>query len=152
MIFSFKYSKNPHMKDFRGVFLVTLVKTLMTLRGVNQSDLSKETGVSVTTISRFLNGSTELKSEALLKILSSLGTDVNSIVKSEINKALGNADDLSIGDDIRYLMEQASPIARKTIAETIISSFKNDKSTDTKNRILRIKKYKDSIKTVRRLS
>jgi len=140
------------MKDFRGVFLVTLVKTLMTLRGVNQSDLSKETGVSVTTISRFLNGSTELKSEALLKILSSLGTDVNSIVKSEINKALGNADDLSIGDDIRYLMEQASPIARKTIAETIISSFKNDKSTDTKNRILRIKKYKDSIKTVRRLS
>jgi len=140
------------MKGIRGVFLVTLVKTLMTLRGVNQSDLSKDTGVSVTTISRFLNGSTELKSEALLKILSSLGTDVNSIVKSEINKALGNADDLSIGDDIRYLMEQASPIARKTIAETIISSFKNDKSTDTKNRILRIKKYKDSIKTVRRLS
>lgn len=140
------------MKGFRGVFLVTLVKTLMTLRGVNQSDLSKDTGVSVTTISRFLTGSTELKSEALLKILSSLGTDVNSIVKSEINKALGNADDLSIGDDIRYLMEQASPIARKTIAETIISSFKNDKSTDTKNRILRIKKYKDSIKTVRRLS
>ncbi|MFN3698357.1 MAG: helix-turn-helix domain-containing protein [Pseudobdellovibrio sp.] len=132
--------------------MVTLVKTLMTLRGVNQSDLSKDTGVSVTTISRFLTGSTELKSEALLKILSSLGTDVNSIVKSEINKALGNADDLSIGDDIRYLMEQASPIARKTIAETIISSFKNDKSTDTKNRILRIKKYKDSIKTVRRLS
>lgn len=130
--------------------MVALVKTLMSLRGVNQTELAKQTGVSVTAISRFLSGTSELRSEAMLKILSSLGTDVNSIVKREISKAIGNEDDFSIGEDIRFLLEQAPPIARKTIADTLISSFKNDKSADTKNRIVRLKKYRDSIRTVRR--
>lgn len=53
----------------------------MSLRGVNQTELAKQTGVSVTAISRFLSGSSELRSEAMLKILSSLGTDVDSMVK-----------------------------------------------------------------------
>ena len=130
--------------------MVALVKTLMSLRGVNQTELAKQTGVSVTAISRFLGGNSELRSEAMLKILSSLGTDVNLIIKREINKAIGNEDDFSIGEDIRFLLEQAPPIARKTIADTLISSFKNDKSADTKNRIARLKKYRDSIRTVRR--
>lgn len=132
--------------------MVALVKTLMSLRGVNQTELAKQTGVSVTAISRFLSGSSELRSEAMLKILSSLGTDVDSLVKREINKALGHEEDFSIGEDIRFLMEQAPPIARKTIADTLIASLKNDKSSDTKHRISRLKKYRDSIKTVRRHS
>lgn len=132
--------------------MVALVKTLMSLRGVNQTELAKQTGVSVTAISRFLSGSSELRSEAMLKILSSLGTDVDSMVKREINKALGHEDEFSIGEDIRFLLEQAPPIARKTIADTLIASFKNDKSADTKHRISRLKKYRDSIKTVRRHS
>lgn len=130
--------------------MVTLVKTLMTLRGVNQTELSKQTGVSVTAISRFLNNSSELRSEAMLKILSTLGADVTSVVKKEISKALGDEDDLSIGEDIRFLLEQTSPITRKTIADTLIANFRNDKNPDTKNRIKRLRKYRDSIKTVRR--
>lgn len=122
----------------------------MTLRGVNQTELAKKTGVSITAISRFLSGSSELRSESMLKILSSLGTDVDALVKREINKALGDENEFSIGEDIRFLLEQAPPIARKTIADTLIASFKNDKTADTKNRILRLKKYRDSIKTVRR--
>lgn len=132
--------------------MVTLVKTLMTLRGVNQSELSKHSGVSVTAISRFLSNSTELRSEALLKILSALGADVSVVVKREINIALGEADEFSIGEDIRFLLDQTPPITRKTIADTLISSFKNDKNPDTKNRVKRLKKYRDSIKTVRRQS
>lgn len=132
--------------------MVALVKTLMSLRGVNQTVLAKQTGVSITAISRFLNGTSELRSVAMFKILSTLGTDVDAMVKREINKALGHEDDFSIGEDIRFLMEQAPPIARKTIADTLISSLKSDKSADTKHRILRLKKYRDSIKTVRRHS
>ncbi|MBS1972624.1 MAG: helix-turn-helix domain-containing protein [Bdellovibrionales bacterium] len=130
--------------------MVTLVKTLMTLRGVNQTELSKQTGVSVTAISRFLNNSSELRSEAMLNILSSLGADVTSVVKKEISKALGDEDDLSIGEDIRFLLEQTAPITRKTITDTLIANFRNDKNPDTKNRIKRLRKYRDSIKTVRR--
>lgn len=132
--------------------MVTLVKTLMSLRGVNQTELSKSTGVSVTAISRFLNGNSDLRSDAMLKILSALGTDVGTVMKREINKALGQEDDLSIGEDIRFLLEQSQPITRKTVTDTLIASFKNDKNSDTKQRIARLKKYRESIKTVRRLS
>lgn len=135
-----------------GGFLVTLVKTLMSLRGINQTELSKSTGVSVTAISRFLNGNSDLRSDAMLKILSALGTDVGTVMKREINKALGQEDDLSIGEDIRFLLEQSQPITRKTVTDTLIASFKNDKNSDTKQRIARLKKYRESIKTVRRLS
>ncbi len=130
--------------------MVTLVKTLMSLRNVNQTELSKSTGVSVTAISRFLNGNSDLRSDAMLKILSALGTDVGTVMKKEISKALGDEDDLSIGEDIRFLLEQTSPITRKTIADTLIANFRNDKNPDTKNRIKRLRKYRDSIKTVRR--
>ncbi|GEM_PF-4739491 len=132
--------------------MVALVKTLMSLRGFNQTELAKQTGVSVTAISRFLSGASELRSVAMLKILSSLGTDVDSMIKREINKALGNEDEFSIGEDIRFLLDQAPPITRKTMADTLISSLKNDKKADTKYRILRLKKYRDSIQTVRRHS
>lgn len=132
--------------------MVTLVKTLVSLQGINQTELANATGVSVTAISRFLNSNSDLRSDALLKILSALGTDVGTVMKREINKALGNEDEFSIGEDIRHLLEQTPPIARKTITDTLISNFKNDKSLDTKQRIARLKKYRDSIKTVRRLS
>lgn len=132
--------------------MVALVKTLMSLRGLNQTELARQTGVSITAISRFLSGNSELRSEAMLKILSSLGADVDSIVKKEINKALGHEDDFSIGEDIRFLLEQAPPITRKTITDSLISSFKHDKSADTKHRLIRLKKYRDAIKTVRRNS
>ncbi len=151
-IFLFKVSEKPSRSGLLGRKMINLVKTLMTLRGVNQSDLSKRTGVSVTAISRYLNENSEIRSEALIRILSALGTDVDAMLKSDINRVIGQDDDKSIGDDIRFLMEKASPIARKTIAETLISSFKNDKSSDTKSRLQRIKRYKESIKTVRRLS
>lgn len=135
-----------------GGIVVTLIKTLMSLRGVNQSDLAKSTGVSVTAISRFLNGASEIRSDALIKVLGALEIDIDSVVRTDISRALGNTDELSIGEDIKFLLDKASPITRKTITETIITSFKNDKSTDTKSRVLRIKRYKDSIKTVGRLA
>lgn len=135
-----------------GGIVVTLIRTLMSLRDVNQSKLAKDTGVSVTAISRYLNGTSEVGSDKLVKILSALEIDLDSVVRSDINRALGNEDEFSVGEDIKFLLDKASPITRKTIAETIITSFKNDKSTDTKSRVLRIKKYKDSIKTVGRLA
>lgn len=130
---------------------MTLIKTLMSLRGTSQSEISKHTGVSVTALSRYLNEVSELRGDALLKVLNYLGADIDTSVKRVINKALGNEDDLSIGDDIRILLDQASPITRKTVTDTLISSFKNERNPDMKNRILRLKKYKDSIKTVRRM-
>lgn len=123
----------------------------MNLRGTSQSELSKNTGVSITALSRYLNGVTELRGDALMKVLSYLGADVDLTVKRVINKALGNEDEITIGEDIRFLLDQASPITRKTVTDTLISSFRNEKNPDMKSRIHRLKKYKDSIKTVRRM-
>ena len=132
--------------------MVTLVKTLMTLRGLNQTDLAKHSGISDTAISRFFNQESNMRSEAMFKILSSLGADVSAIMKREIDKSLGREVEFSIGEDIRILINHIPPIARKTITDTLIASLKNDKNLDIKHRIDRLKKYRDSIKTVRRLS
>lgn len=132
--------------------MVTLIKTLMTLRGVSQADLSRQTGVSVTALSRYFNEATELRSQSFVKLLQFLGANVDDLIKKEINTVIGNDDASSIGEDIRFLLEQSSPITRKTITDTLISSLKNDKNPDTRNRIQRLKKYKDSIKTVRRVT
>lgn len=124
----------------------------MTLRGVSQADLSRQTGVSVTALSRYFNEATELRSQSFVKLLQFLGANVDDLIKKEINTVIGNDDASSIGEDIRFLLEQSSPITRKTITDTLISSLKNDKNPDTRNRIQRLKKYKDSIKTVRRVT
>lgn len=130
--------------------MVALVKMLMTARGLNQVEVARNTGVSATAISRYLNETSDLRSDALIKVLNYLGADVDSLMKREINKVLGAEQDPSLGEDIRYLLDQASPITRKTITDTLISSFKNDKNPDTKIRIMKLKKYRDSIRTVRR--
>ena len=130
--------------------MVALVKMLMTARGLNQVEIARNTGVSATAISRYLNETSDLRSDALVKVLNYLGADVDLLMKREINKVLGTEQDPSPGEDIRYLLDQASPITRKTITDTLISSFKNDKNPDTKIRITKLKKYRDSIRTVRR--
>lgn len=132
--------------------MVKQVKTLMALRGVNQSELSRRAGISVAAVSRFLKEETELRSDSLVKILDILGADIDSLVSREITKALGNEDELSVGEDFKFLLDKSDPITRRTIADTLIGSFKTPKSPELKSRITRIKRYRESIKTVRRTS
>lgn len=131
---------------------VKLINTLMTLRKIKPADMAKKTKVSKASISKFLNQKSDLRAEALIKILAALGTDFDSIMMSEINNALGQGKEQSIGEDIRYLLENADPITRKTITDTLIASFKSEKNFEIKSRLQRVKRFKDSIKTVRRIS
>ena len=128
-----------------------LIKTLMSLQNISQAELSRKSGISTTVLCRYLSGMTDLRSDSLIKVLKVLDIDLELVLKSAINKSLGQEDANSIGEDIQKLLSQASPLMRKTISDTIITSFKNEKSTETKTRILRIKKYRDSIKTVGRV-
>lgn len=130
--------------------MVKQVKALMALRGVSRSELSRMTGVSAAAVSRFLKEETELRSEALVKILDVLGADIDRLVSREITKALGQADELSLGEDFGFLLDKTDPITRRTITDTLISSFKSTKSPELKSRITRLKRYRESIKTVRR--
>lgn len=131
--------------------MVRPVKTLMTLRGINQSDLSKQTGVSVTALSRFFNENTDLRAESIFKVLSVLGVDIERATKQEINKALGNQDELTLGEDLSFLLDKADPITRRTIADSLLSNFKSSRSPELKTRLARIQRYRDSIKTIRRV-
>jgi transcriptional regulator with XRE-family HTH domain len=130
--------------------LVALVRTLMNLKGISQSDLAKASGVSVAAISRFMNEASDLRSDALVKILDSLGTSIPAIMKREVGKALGSVEDETIEDDFMVLLERVPPIARKAISDTLISSLRNEKDPDTQTRVKRIQRYRDSIRTVRR--
>lgn len=127
-----------------------LVKTLMSLRGVSQADLAKKTKVSKASLSKFLNQTSDLRGEALLKVFIALGVDVASIMTAEINKELGQGKETTVAEDLKFLVEKAEPIARKTMVDSMIAPHRNDKSPEVKTRILRLKKYRDTIKTVRR--
>ncbi len=132
--------------------MLTLVKTLMTLRGINQVDLSIKSGVSPTALSRYLSGSSDLRSENLLKLMKALGSDFNEIVKKEISKSLGNDDLSNISEDIQKVLLSLDSISKKTLIETIISQGKASRSPEVKTAVGRLKKYRDGIRTVRRVS
>lgn len=130
--------------------MVNLVKTLMSLRGFNQSELARHSGVSFAAISRFLNDHTDIRSEALVKILATLGTDLNLILKEEVSKSLGNTHNSSLGEDLTAMIENSRPITRKTLTDTIIACFKNDKNAIIQARLSKLRSYRDSIQTVKR--
>lgn len=132
--------------------MVKVVRTLMTLRGVTQAELSRGAGISMTALSRYLNEATELRGESLVSVLKALGADVDTLVKREINKALGNEDEGSIGEDVKVLLQNLDPISRRTILDTLISSSQKNQKPEMKNAVSRIKRYRNSIQTVRRMS
>ncbi|MBL7557611.1 MAG: helix-turn-helix domain-containing protein [Bdellovibrionaceae bacterium] len=127
-----------------------LVRTLMNLKGVTQAELAKSSDVSVAALSRFLNGSSELRSNSFIRMLSVLGLNISEVLKKEVSKTMGSEGESSIEEDFKVLLERVSPLERKTISDTLIASLKNEKDPDTVSRINRVKKYRDSIKTVRR--
>jgi transcriptional regulator with XRE-family HTH domain len=129
-----------------------LVKTLMSLRGVSQADLAKKTKVSKASLSKFLNQTSDLRGEALLKVLKSLGINITTIMTAQISNELGHGSETTVAEDLKFLVEKAEPIARKTMVDTMIASHRNDKSPEIRTRLQRLKKYRDSIKTVRRQS
>ena len=91
-------------------------KTIFVAVADDQVDVARNTGVSATAISRYLNESSDLRADALIKVLNYLGADIDSLMKKEISRVLGTADNITIGEDISYLLEQSSPITRKTNA------------------------------------
>lgn len=127
-----------------------LVKTLMTLRGLNQLELSKRSGVSIAALSRFLSGAGDLRADSLVKVLTALGADVETFVKNEINKALGNDNIQTLSEDLSFVLQNAKPITRRTIADFLVARIQKDKSPETRTRLARIKRFADSIETVRR--
>jgi transcriptional regulator with XRE-family HTH domain len=129
--------------------VVKLVRALMSLRGFNQAELALASQVSVTSLSRFFNEESELRAEALHRVLAVLGADVSSFVKKELTRALGADDEISIGEDIGNILKSADPIERRTIVDFMHARLKKDKSMETKSRLSRIKKFADSIETVR---
>ena len=122
----------------------------MGLRGFNQIELAEKSEVSTTSLSRFFNEESDLRSDALLRVLAVLGADVEKFVKRELTRALGVEDDQTVVEDIGFLLAKSDPITRKTITDTLIARSKRDKSPEIKARVLRIKKYAESIETVRR--
>jgi len=127
----------------------TLIQTLMSLRKMKATDLAKKAKISKASLSKFLNGESDLRSTALVRISTILGADMNSTIKTQINKSIGQGQVESIGEDIQFLLNRVRPIDRKTFTDTLVAKFKNDKDLNTKNRIARLKQYRDSIKTVR---
>lgn len=132
--------------------MVELVKSLMNVRKVSQIEIARHTGVSKTAISRFLNDSADIRSDALVKVLKYLGADVQQIIQNKITLGLGVQGNTAVSDDIYYLIQKAQPIQRKMMTETLISIFSNEKNPEIKSRVSNLKKFKNSIKTVRRLS
>jgi transcriptional regulator with XRE-family HTH domain len=124
----------------------------MNLRGINQHNLAIRSGVSKTALSRFLSGSSDIRSDSLIKLMSALGTDLESHLKKEISKSISGFEDQCVGEDIKSVLHGMDAISKKTLVDSVVSHGKSSKAAEVKSAIQRLKKYRDGIKTVRRLS
>lgn len=138
--------------QFSGEKMINTIKALISLRGVSQSDIVRNTGVSKAALNRFLNDSSDMRSDSLVKVLTFLGADVRQLIRKELGKALGHFDEVSVGDDLKKVISALDPIAKRTILDTILVSASRNQSIENKNALRRVRMYRDSIQTVRRVS
>jgi transcriptional regulator with XRE-family HTH domain len=130
--------------------LVKVLKTLMSLRGLTQVEVAKSAGISRAALVRYLSGDSELQSDSLHRVLAVMGVNVEAFLMREVAKALGADEGYSIGEDLNAILQNAKPIERRTIVDFLVARLKGNNSPETKTRLARIKRFAESIETVRR--
>lgn len=111
-----------------------LVRALANLRDASATELSAEAGVNPSTVSRYLNGTTDLKTESFVKILRALGVQVDRILQRELlNRLINKSVDCEIEDDLVLVFNTLSELDQKSILHMILSSPSHAPSLEVKS-------------------
>ena len=123
--------------SIRGIFVGSshseLVRALINLADMNASDIATTADLTPSTVSRYLNAKTDIKSESLLKILKCLGIDLGQILRKELLNKLNGRSIVSRGDDdLLLVMQTLNEIDQKTILNTIIDALPSTAGMEAK--------------------
>lgn len=101
-----------------------LVRALINLQDLNAKELAESAGLTPSTVSRYLNGKTDIKSESLIKMLKSLGIDLRQIMKREVlNRLNGRTTISQLDEDLLLAVHSLGEIDQKTVLNTIVSAL-----------------------------
>lgn len=100
-----------------------MIDTLIRVRKLTQTEISEQTGISQSNLSKFLNTDCELRSNNLTNLLLVLGIDLKNEIQKQINITIGvqEKEHHTIGAAVETLLNDIDPITARTIIETLSS-------------------------------
>jgi len=105
------------------------INVLLNLLDLTQAKVSEESDVSRSNLNRFLRGQTNIRSDSFVKLLATLGVNVNELLSLKLKEALGEkTSQRQIGQDIENIFLHLDPLVAKTLIDTIVSRSKKFKS------------------------
>ncbi len=112
---------------------VLSLKKLMAIRGVSIKELSIDSGVSQSTLSRFLSGQTQLRSNDFIGVLEALHISLTDIISE---KSLGfhhqgqdACESANWSEDLVNLVELLPQLNKKTLFETVLREVEDSAVT-----------------------
>lgn len=117
------------LKRVKGFYLVDthdLIRSLMGLKGLNAQSLARRTTITSATLSRYLNGKTDIKSENLIKILAELNIDLRELLKKSLVRSFNNHSDDSFTSEFARVFCSLEQLDQKTIIQLAVSSLPSD--------------------------
>ena len=69
-----------------------MIDTLIRVRKLTQTEISEQTGISQSNLSKFLNTECEIRSNNLTNLLLTLGIDLKLEIQKQINDSVGVKD------------------------------------------------------------
>ncbi len=95
--------------------------SLLKERGMSISQASKIMGISNTSLSKFLNGRTSLKSRHLFCLLEILGIDLKSLLDEKLSSSQKEGD-IRIGRDVTNLMNHFNELEKRVLLKEVLKT------------------------------
>ena len=115
------------------------LNVLLNMRGLSQSSLARKTGVTQTTVSRFLSGHSSVSAKAFVRILACIGIDMDALLSKQISKLLFNSSaknsleqQHSAFHNLALVFQHLDGFDKKALIDTLLQKAKseNPKLTD----------------------
>lgn len=115
------------------------INSLMIYESFSRNELSEHSGVTKSSLGRYLNGECDIYANNLVNLLKVLEIDINEILIHRLQKHVNeNFNPKNLSEDIESTLNKLKPTVRETILKRIIkegSKIKSKKTQETVGRI-----------------
>lgn len=107
-----------------------VIKVLFQLSKARQKEVSKNANIPISTLNKFLNGSTTLNTNQLVGLLMYMNIDLCSVLRKEIEKELNPSKSSTLFDIENVISSQKFPHQKENILKLIQDSIELYKKAD----------------------
>ncbi len=135
------------MKCVNDWAVLNNISLLLEKKGMSIKVTAESIGISRTTLSRFLNGKSSLKSEHLISLFKVLGINLKSILNERAYKEKFNQENkvssMHIGNDMEHLLKKFNKNERRIMIKDILATTKRyvESYEDYDSSFFRLKEY-----------